>query len=89
MKKRTAIWKKRRAGLSRKGRILRNLLLSLLLVLPLWWMADCPLGIPALEFHRLERENLVPRGKIFFSAVPLPWEHGVSQVELDGETFSL
>ena len=79
-KKRRAARRVRRTGITRGGRILRNLLLSLLLVLPLWWLA---------EFHRLERENLVPRGGIFFSATPLPWKQGVTQVNLGGEMYSL
>lgn len=91
----TSRWKKRlkrlwarRPRLSRGQKTVRNLLL-LLLILVYWW-GECgyPLFFPTLEFRRLERQNLLPRGEIVFSATPGLFSSSV-ELELNGETVTL
>ena len=87
----TARWKKRlkqlwtrRPRLTRGQKAVRNLLL--LLPILLYWWGECgyPLFSPTLEFRRLERQYLMPKSEIVFSATPHIFEKTV-EVELNGE----
>ena len=58
----------RRPRLTRGQKLARNLGLCALLLLWLWGMADYPLPTAEMEFRRLERQNLLPRSEIVFTA---------------------
>ena len=46
--------------LRRRGKIVRNLLVTLLLLTLIWWQFLCPLFWPEREFRRAERRLLCP-----------------------------
>ena len=50
--------------LGRRGKILRNLLVTLLLLTLIWWQFLCPLFWPEWEFRRAERRLLLPPSEI-------------------------
>lgn len=50
--------------LGRRGKILRNLLVTLLLLTLIWWQFLCPLLWPEWEFRRAERRLLLPPSEI-------------------------
>ena len=50
--------------LGRRGKILRNLLVTLLLLTLIWWQFLCPLFWPEREFRRAERRLLLPPSEI-------------------------
>ena len=50
--------------LGRRGKILRNLLVTLLLLTLIWWQSLCPLFWPEWEFRRAERRLLLPPSEI-------------------------
>ena len=50
--------------LGRRGKILRNLLVTLLLLTLTWWQFLCPLFWPEWEFRRAERRLLLPPSEI-------------------------
>lgn len=50
--------------LRRRGKILRNLLVTLLLLTLIWWQFLCPLFWPEREFRRAERRLLLPPSEI-------------------------
>ena len=50
--------------LRRRGKIVRNLLVTLLLLTLIWWQFLCPLFWPEREFRRAERRLLLPPSEI-------------------------
>ena len=50
--------------LRRRGKILRNLLVTLFLLTLIWWQFLCPLFWPEWEFRRAERRLLLPPSEI-------------------------
>lgn len=78
MKKRLMQMWKRRPRLGRRGKIARNLLVSLLLLLYIWGQFEYPLPFLTWEFRRLERVNLMPRSELLFAgrASKDTWESG-------------
>ena len=50
--------------LRRRGKIVRNLLVTLLLLTLIWWQFLCPLFWPEWEFRRAERRLLLPPSEI-------------------------
>ncbi|MGI6031143.1 MAG: hypothetical protein ACOX7F_06540 [Eubacteriales bacterium] len=56
--------KKPRVRLGRGMRTVRNLLLALLLLLPLWAAAWYPLPTMEMHFHRMERRELLPESQL-------------------------
>ena len=50
--------------LRRRGKILRNLLVSLFLLTLIWGQLGCPLFLPEWEFRRAERRLLLPPSEI-------------------------
>lgn len=73
-----ARWKKRlkqlwarRPRLGRGARTAINMSIIAVILLYAWGIAGYPLFFPTLEFRRLERQNLLPRGEIVFSVTPI------------------
>ena len=66
-KKLKGLWS-RRPRLGRRGKTIRNLLLTLILAVLIWGQFNYPLPTAELEFRRLERTNLLPRSEIVFTA---------------------
>lgn len=73
-----ARWKKRlkqlwarRPRLGRGARTVINLAIIAVILLYAWGIAGYPLFFPTLEFRRLERRLLLPRGEIVFSVTPI------------------
>ncbi len=66
-KKLKGLWS-RRPRLGRGGKTARNLLLTLALAALVWGQFGYPLPTAELEFRRLERQNLLPRSEIVFTA---------------------
>ena len=50
--------------LRRRGKIVRNLLVTLLLLTLIWWQFLCPLFWPEREFRRAERRLLLPPSEV-------------------------
>ena len=65
MKKRWRQWKSR---LTYRTKIAGSLLVTLALLFSLWAYYGYPLPTAELEFRRLERQNLLPRSEIVFTA---------------------
>ena len=91
----TARWKKRfkqlwtrRPRLSRGQKTAVNLAIISVILLYIWGLAGYPLFFPTLEFRRLERQCLMPKSEIVFSATPAPFYSGV-ELELNGENVAL
>ena len=66
-KKLKGLWS-RRPRLGRRGKTVRNLLLTLALSVLVWGQCGYPLPTAEMEFRRLERQNLLPRSEIVFTA---------------------
>lgn len=58
--------KPRLPHLGRMGKTVRNLLLALALVCPIWAQYGCPLPTAEMEFRRLERMYLCPPSELVF-----------------------
>ena len=50
-----------------RRRFLRNLLITLLLALVIWYAKGCPLPTQEMELHRRERQRLVPESTVVWS----------------------
>lgn len=90
-----ARWKKRlkqlwarRPRLGRGARTAINLAVIAVFLLYIWGLADYPLVFPTLELRRLERQYLLPKSEIVFSATPDLFYRSVD-LELNGETANL
>ena len=81
------IWA-RRPRLGRGPRTAVNLAIITVILLYVWGMAGYPLFFPTLEFRRMERQHLLPKSEIVFSATPAPFYSGV-ELELNGGTIDL
>lgn len=56
----------RRPRLGRRGRTVRNLVLSIVLATMVWGQYGCPLPTVEMEFRRLERQYLLPRSEVAY-----------------------
>lgn len=90
-----ARWKKRlkqlwarRPRLGRGARTAINLAIIAVILLYAWGIAGYPLFLPTLELRRLERQILLPKSEIVFSATPGLFSSSVG-LELNGETADL
>lgn len=71
--------------LSRRGKVLRNLLLILVCLFALWAGRDYPLPTAEMEFRRAERENLVAQPTEIQGIFETQWDRwvvGVGQEEV-------
>ena len=50
-----------------RRRFLRNLLITLLLALVIWYANGCPLPTQEMELHRMERKRLAPESTVVWS----------------------
>lgn len=50
-----------------RRRFLRNLLITLLLALVIWYAKGCPLPTQEMELHRMERKRLAPESTVVWS----------------------
>lgn len=50
-----------------RRRCLRNLLITLLLALVIWYAKGCPLPTQEMELHRMERKRLAPESTVVWS----------------------
>lgn len=88
-------WKKwpkqlwdRRPRPGRGARTAINMSIIAVILLYVWGLAGYPLFFPTLEFRRLERQCLLPKSEIVFSATPHMFDSSV-ELELNGETVIL
>lgn len=68
MKKAWQILWARRPRLGRRGRTVRNLVLSIVLATMVWGQYSCPLPTVEMEFRRLERQYLLPRSEVAYQS---------------------
>ena len=50
-----------------RRRFLRNMLITVLLALVIWYAKGCPMPTQEMELHRMERKRLAPESTVVWS----------------------